>query len=132
MTDYNELTDLEINERVAKYLFPNDTVEIIEDQVVVFSPFKNESVDYCNTWHEGGPVIEKYGISLSYDNGEWEAKIDIKSGFNSAWGIEIDSVSYIDDLPLRAAMITLLIMKDITHEQKELEKTNCGRDGSND
>ncbi|MFY0403331.1 phage protein NinX family protein [Pantoea dispersa] len=61
--------------------------------------------DYCNSWADAGPIIQKYGISLHYIGGGHE---------RGGWGADDPSgekYTY-NDNPLRAAMIVFLMMQE--------------------
>lgn len=61
--------------------------------------------DYCNSWADAGPIIEKFGISVHYigdghERGKWGA--DEPCGERYTYG----------DKPLRCAMIIFLWMQE--------------------
>ncbi len=59
-------------------------------------------VDYCNSWADGGPLIEKYGICLAkLKNGKWLACGNQQGITSRIWRQESDK-------PLVAAMLCVV------------------------
>ena len=123
MTNYEQMSDFEINKLVATmhlpcdYIFDGEKQEIVltgvqtflgahgipEEREIAFSVFNP-----CNSWADAGPIIEKYGISLEHDYDEWCAKAG-----NAGIGENGDHLHYgWSKNPLRAAMICFIKMKD--------------------
>ncbi len=112
--NYAEMSDAEINRRVAIFLFPNE--KIIESASrpprahIVGNGFNLGSwVDYCNSWCDAGPRIAKQLGCLAadvfaepQDGGKWVAQ--------PAYGWDSERVR--SDNPLRAAMIVFLMMQE--------------------
>lgn len=80
------MNDLEINIAVAKKLgvfhaVADDEVSIwvLEPSIMEIDQLAVVHADYCNNWADGGPVIEKYEISMQYNpffgNGYWMASV---------------------------------------------------------
>ncbi|MCP3681821.1 MAG: DUF2591 domain-containing protein [bacterium] len=91
MTDYNKMTDFEINKLVAESLGFSDPNEEYDG-----------TIDYCNSWNDIGPIIKEYKISINYlpCTNHWSAC----DGHDSQiYAIEKDS-------PKRAAAIVFLKM----------------------
>jgi hypothetical protein len=100
----------EINKAVAEKLgentytntFPNGSSEEVTFEIL-------NPTDYCNSWADAGPVIEKYQISLIKDIscGDWEAAEALEFIHGS-----IDSGNYKKNKsPLVAAMLVFLDME---------------------
>lgn len=116
--NYAEMSDFEINKAVAEKLF-KDVVGLIvtrdvptRDRVIGFKDLDGEIVsficaDYCNSWADAGPIIVNNFISLQFFQGNWMASVNPsqETGFRAACFIERDN-------PLRAAMITYLMMTE--------------------
>jgi len=116
--NYSEMSDVEINISVAQLIFPNKKVigsasrppkaHIVGDGLRAGS-----WVDYCNSWSDAGPVIEKHMICLAadvfaepQDGGKWVAR--------PAYGWDKEAVR--NDNPLRAAMILFLQSRENPNE----------------
>lgn len=85
MINYNEMSDLEINNRVAKAL--------------LFEPTANITFDPCNNWTLSGFILETSGICVSRVNdGVWNA-------FTGNYG-------WIANNPRRAICIVFLMMNE--------------------
>lgn len=112
--NYSEMSDVEINIIVARLLFTNKKVIASASRPpkshIVGGGLKSGLwVDYCNSWADAGPIIEKYLICLSadvfaepQDGGKWVSQ--------PAYGWEHERVR--NDNPLRAAMIAFLMMQE--------------------
>lgn len=120
--NYSELSDFEINERVAKLWCKNyDTVTQFGDtqMVCVDSISSMEIKDYCNNPSDAWPIVVENEISLIRDtstNDVWEA---VLMGWYTCLGFESkhgDDYCYIDQNPLRAAMICFLMIKEVENE----------------
>jgi hypothetical protein len=127
--NYSEMTDFEINCEVARKLGfieitgyqygsrkkvcfadgdePKDVSEGFSSQPCDFNP--------CNSWADAGPIIEKHLICLAadvfaepQDGGKWVAQ--------PAYGWDSERVR--SDNPLRAAMITYLMMSEADIEKE--------------
>ncbi|EAC1725715.1 DUF2591 domain-containing protein [Salmonella enterica] len=105
--DYSQLSDFEINKRVAiatghkKFngLGWQGTQEDSCSAVIVRGPTKIGAFDPCNNPADAWPIIEKYRISFLDQLTEW--------------CVDAKGVSPIFDIrPLRAAMIVFLLMQD--------------------
>ena len=132
MTNYSELSDFEINKRVAfellksgdikeRYrLSPDDVVDVIKNTwdkndgdcgvVAVLkyadgggNPFGGP-YDYCNNWSDAGPIITASKINIQFDK--------YADGIVSATGF-VHGQKYEHENPLRAAMIVFLMMKEV-------------------
>ena len=114
MNKYTELSDFEINKRVAGHDLPCDyninehtkTVELIsflgdDDEYNVYGEF-----DPCNNPYYAMPIIIENGISMVRVNNAWSAR-----QFNNHC-IEINGDNY-----YRIAMETYLLMKDAENEK---------------
>jgi len=111
MMDYSQMKDYEINAAIgealgwnAKYIHQDDSVTF-RDDLGRLRGRKN----YCNSWADAGPIIEKNLICLAADvfaedrdGGVWIAQ--------PAYGWDSEKVRH--DNPLRAAMIVFLMMQE--------------------
>ena len=105
------MNDLDINKAVAEKL--GHETEVYEEGLYVIihpKPFKScKGIDYCNNWSDGGPIIEKYKISMQFNpffgNGYWNAFVqnDLVEGGKS---IEMSG-----KFLLRCAMLCFLEME---------------------
>lgn len=107
MTNYEQMSDFEINKRVCFHALGG-----------MFEVLVNHCMpDYCNSWADAGPIIGEYGISLEYDHDEWCAKAG-----NAAIGENGDHLHYCwSKDPLRAAMICFLMMKEAEKNQDRID-----------
>jgi hypothetical protein len=58
-----------------------------------------EKFQPSTNWAQGGPIIERYGISLDMRGGDWVARTPL------------DQVMIADDEPLCAAMLAICVLK---------------------
>lgn len=93
MNKYTELSDFEINKKVAERLF----LKFTDCFSVVL--FEGESFDHCNNPSDAMPIIIENGISMVRVNNTWSAR-----QFNNNC-IEINGDNY-----YRIAMETYLLM----------------------
>lgn len=90
--DYSKMSDFEINKAVA----------IINQ---ARNGYYITPRDYCNSWADAGPIIEKFGIGL----------MPFKKSPAKAWPLSVgllSNASVEHEKPLRAAMIVYLMMHD--------------------
>ncbi|WP_267369227.1 MULTISPECIES: phage protein NinX family protein [unclassified Pantoea] len=105
--NYNEMTDFEINKAVAAAClgewYDNGTcvIKCDDDDRSIFQP--------SNSWADAGPIIEKNRISIEFD-GDDAAQWCHTISCEGLYGIEYQSN------PLRAAMITFLLMQEAANE----------------
>lgn len=110
--DYTQLSDFEINKRVAKALGHS-----IDDERYGFSSigvFHSDGIvykshDYCNNPADAWPIIFSNKIS-TYAMSEADKR--------GKWGAEAfypDNAYSFNDNPLRAAMIVFMMMQDAKH-----------------
>lgn len=99
MNKYTELSDFEINKKVAEKLGLNfkDGVVVKNGEWFYFDP--------CNNPSDAMPIINEYGISLIYQ--------DRKFQFATNDG----NIECCIANPLKAAMIIFLCMKDAENEK---------------
>lgn len=107
--DYSQLSDFEINKRVAVALghsideekYGNASVGAFHSDGVVY-----KSHDYCNNPADAWPIIVKNRISIiNLDEDEWGAR-----------GVaDRNSKRAIHENSLRAAMIVFLMMQESQH-----------------
>ena len=95
---YSELSDPEVNALVKSIVHPNS---------------RGIAKDYCNSWADAVPIIEKNKIN-----------IEIGDSMSHMWFAYIKSeklkykvCSHVNFNPLRAAMEVFLMMEDAKNEQ---------------
>lgn len=107
--NYAEMSDFEINRKVlaiasgAKPLGYAHNADKRSAGVVKSNQY--HWYDYCNSWADAGPIIEREKINIEYRNdcnGFWLA------GLGSGKG----SHAFLQKKPLRAAMIVFLMMQE--------------------
>ena len=111
--NYNEMSDFEINKAVAialghKCYYDNDsfTNGLMGSSVVVKGNGTIGSINFVNSWADAGPIIQKYGIELSYDGISWSAGNNLRNiGWYNDWKNHPES-------PCRVAMIVFLMMRE--------------------
>lgn len=95
MNKYSDLSDFEINKRVAvAWGYTENWIEKNPENVS----------DYCNSWADGGAIIEEYDITIINPSSA-PAAINYDS-----------SISSHADRPLRAAAEVFLMMKENNDE----------------
>ncbi|WP_143475381.1 phage protein NinX family protein [Proteus mirabilis] len=104
MNKYTELSDFEINKKVAEYLKLN-TIAYERTEMVLFDDMDATPFDPCNNPSDAMPIINEYGISLIYQ--------DRKFQFATNDG----NIECCIANPLKAAMIIFLCMKDAENEK---------------
>lgn len=106
MNKYTELSDFEINRRIAEMDTKNRYVYFEKEQTI-FRKFNNgqtQKFNPCNYPSDAMPIINEYGISLIYQDRQFQ--------FATNDGNIECSISN----PLKAAMIIFLRMKDAENE----------------
>ncbi|HCT3250046.1 TPA: DUF2591 domain-containing protein [Proteus mirabilis] len=126
MNKYIELSDFEINKKVARNMLPaeyhfnekNEQVELIKfigdtNKYEVYSSF-----DPCNNPTDAMPIIIENKISLlAGDSNFWCARYGEWNILPCPSGIGfIEKAQVINDSPYRAAMELFLLMKDAERE----------------
>lgn len=104
MNKYTELSDFEINKKVAEHLKLN-TIAYERTEIVLFDDMDATPFDPCNNPADAMPIINEYGISLIYQ--------DRKFQFATNDG----NIECCIANPLKAAMIIFLCMKDAENEK---------------
>ncbi|AOM40219.1 hypothetical protein A9255_06275 [Xenorhabdus hominickii] len=104
--DYSELSDFEINKRVAEYIgiTPDN---IFDKENVIFRPFGNdkfENFDPCNNPYDAMPIIIENGISLIFEKGKFE------------FATNDGDIECSLDNPYKAAMVIFLHIKGMENE----------------
>ncbi|MCT4708791.1 DUF2591 domain-containing protein [Enterobacteriaceae bacterium H11S18] len=119
MTDYSQMSDADINLRIAKIMHPGKEFTLAysfgqpQGPMVQWIQGYGEflKLDYCNNPADAWPVITENKISIMFDStdpkyeGEYHQWCDAISPCQN-FGIQHQSN------PLRAAMIVFLMMKD--------------------
>lgn len=100
MTDYSNMSDLEINTAVVASQFGNWKADADICQRIT-----SKRIDYCNNPSDAWPIIVENKISLDHlGKSIWGAKAFVPVGEPKP--------RYAEENPLRAAMICFLMMKD--------------------
>lgn len=114
MNKYTELSDFEINKKVADLIgatpFPfgstyyrRSAVSGCESAIIIRSPRKTGSFDACNNPTDAMPIIIENRISLrNRYEGDWKAETE--------WGMPFESIN--NNL-LRAGMEVFLMIKEV-------------------
>ncbi len=100
MTNYNDMPDFEINKLVRIALHG----EPITDLDKFFFPCP----DYCNSWSDMGPIIDREKICLEHHSYTWEASL---AGYEQSLRRRFVEPQ-MNDNPLRAAAIVYLMIKE--------------------
>jgi hypothetical protein len=101
--DYSQLSDFEINKRVAKSIYSVSFVEPLSRTVSVSGG--KRLFDPCANPADAWPIIESNRISIrNRYEGDWKAE--------NEWG---EYRFHVACNPLRAAMIVFLMMQDAQH-----------------
>lgn len=111
MNKYTELSDFEINKKVAEHLKLN-TIAYERTEIVLFDDMDATPFDPCNNPSDAMPIIIENLISLMADMSDdggstWWCASDISNGITSRYKSN----------PLRAAMEVFLMMKDTENNQ---------------
>lgn len=110
MSKYSELSDFEINKRVAKLTGNYGSCEPAFNAVYRSS---GTQYDPINRPEQAWPIIVQFGIGVRRKlSGKWEAlqDYDIENGI-------IKSRLETDANPLRAAMVVYLMMQEQQHDR---------------
>ncbi|HID8294204.1 TPA: phage protein NinX family protein [Proteus mirabilis] len=110
MNKYTELSDFEINKKVAENLKLN-TIAYERTEIVLFDDMDATPFDPCNNPSDAMPIIKDNFISITHDGIAWDvgcAKYPELSVWN---GLE----NYNDNF-YRKAMELFLLMKDAENE----------------
>lgn len=107
--NYTKMSDFEINHKVLAITSEVKPLGYAHNadkrSAGVVKSNRYHWYDFCNSWADAGPIIQKYGISLHYIGGGHE---------RGGWGADDPSgekYTY-NDNPLRAAMIVFLMMQE--------------------
>lgn len=110
MNKYTELSDFEINKKVAEYLKLN-TIAYERTEIVLFDDVDATPFDPCNNPADAMPIIKDNFISITHDGIAWDVSC-AKYPELSVWnGLE----NYNDNF-YRKAMELFLLMKDAENE----------------
>ncbi len=113
MNKYTEMSDFEINKKVASHYLPCDyninkhakTVELISFLGDTDEYFAYACFDPCNNPADAMPIINEYGISLVYQDKQFQ------------FATNDGNIECCIANPLKAAMIIFLCMKDAENEK---------------
>lgn len=125
MMKYEEMSDFEINKRVADIIHPNMgkclLPEVSSVAAMLFHPASggarsemSHSVNYTHNPSDAWPIITGNMISIEFDG---EDQCDEPVSWVNARSLLTDDVCMHQSNPLRAAMICFLKMKDIESDQ---------------
>ena len=103
MANYSEMSDDKINLQVFECLFGRLGKD--RDMLRVWQQGKFQP---CNSWKDAGPIILSSKLWLRELYGKWDVK-----GFPGK-PHKYNQVGWIDENPLRAAMIVYLMMQEAT------------------
>ncbi|HGM9789456.1 TPA: phage protein NinX family protein [Proteus mirabilis] len=106
MNKYTELSDFEINKKVAEYLKLN-TIAYERTEIVLFDDMDATPFAPCNNPSDAMPIIieNKIGLSPMYHSNKWTADC-----------LDYDFMS-VNKNPYRGAMEVFLMMKDTENNQ---------------
>lgn len=106
MNKYTELSDFEINKKVAEYLKLN-TIAYERTEIVLFDDMDATPFDPCNNPSDAMPIIieNKIGLSPMYHSNKWTADC-----------LDYDFMS-VNKNPYRGTMEVFLMMKDTENNQ---------------
>lgn len=103
MNKYTELSDFEINKKVAESLKLN-TIAYERTEIVLFDDMDATPFDPCNNPSDAMPIINEYGISLIYQDRQFQ------------FATNDGNIECCIANPLKAAMIIFLCIKDSENE----------------
>lgn len=106
MNKYTELSDFEVNKKVAESLKLN-TIAYEHTEIVLFDDMDATPFDPCNNPSDAMPIIieNKIGLSPMYHSNKWTADC-----------LDYDFMS-VNKNPYRGAMEVFLMMKDTENNQ---------------
>jgi len=120
--NYSEMSDFEINCAVAEAIgqkrMPGMGWEGAQDKpytvAICGGPKRFGAFAPCSSWDDAGPIIQKYGIAIAFDEFEQEWVAFSEFRFDKAgWDMEVEPKKYHHNKdPLRAAMIVFLMMQE--------------------
>lgn len=103
MNKYTELSDFEINKKVAENLKLN-TIAYERTEIVLFDDMDATPFNPCNSPSDAMPIINEYGISLIYQDRQFQ------------FATNDGNIECCIANPLKAAMIIFLCIKDSENE----------------
>lgn len=130
--DYSQLSDFEINKRVALAVGLSEYMFFDVDEACASGPVwtvpsgdyylglkssKGNPFDPCSNAEDAFPIIHEHGISLAFDKNEneWVAWGDFAFDL-AGWDMKEQPAEYQHDQnPLRAAMCVFLMQKEEEH-----------------
>lgn len=121
--DYSSMSDQEINMAVAEIIFPDRPV--IESKsrppcACVTGHPPSQWVDYCNNPADAWPIIVGHKLSLINADDEWLC-VPEETALDGTTGDEVQMIcsgdGHVHANPLRAAMITFLMMQESANVQ---------------
>ena len=106
MNKYTELSDFEVNKKVAESLKLN-TIAYERTEIVLFDDMDATPFDPCNNPSDAMPIIieNKIGLSPMYHSNKWTTDC-----------LDYDFMS-VNKNPYRGAMEVFLMMKDTENNQ---------------
>lgn len=127
MKNWGNVSDLDINIRIAKFQYPTASVEkYIPKPTILDIDTKLETssavvrfndlsyvINYIEDWRYAGQLIDESKISLLNDDDKWEAEITYMANVGAYQTKEECSHFYTHENPKRAAAIVYLISKGV-------------------
>ncbi|HGM9967714.1 phage protein NinX family protein [Proteus mirabilis] len=112
MNKYTELSDFEINKKIAEILKLN-TIAYERTEIVLFDDMDATPFNSCNNPSDAMPIIIENNISLRAPTitDRWKAE------FIDEYGNYVGYRRAMNKNPLRAAMELFLLMKDAENNQ---------------
>ena len=117
MNKYSELSDFDINLLIGNIWLTdwavNEPISLSAGSIwVEKSGYHRKPFDPCNSWADGGPIIEENNIDLINEDG-LSAACDDMEGYRGNW-----STHYAENKNvLRAAMEVFLMMGDAKNDK---------------
>ncbi|HGN1931968.1 TPA: phage protein NinX family protein [Providencia rettgeri] len=109
MNKYTELSDFEINKKVAEKIHGKGSVSRTFEDVIIFKDTGVEKFDPCNNPSDAMPIIIENGIAIR------PYKTATPVSFNAEIGEFYGHAVYNENI-LRAAMELFLLIKDTENE----------------
>ena len=97
------MTDAEINLAIAKIEYPDGSYPQFD------TPVSGLAVDYCDSWSDIGPIIEREEIQISSARCEKRSKVVWVA--QDYWAIQTNTATA--ETPTRAAALCYLKMKGV-------------------
>lgn len=116
--DYSQLSDFEINKRVAQLHGGFALTLAVHDETPSGKSFDPGRFDPCNNPADAWPIISGHKLSIINADDEWLC-VPEDTAVDGITGDDVQMIysgdGHIHANPLRAAMIVFLMMQDATH-----------------